>query len=166
MTQTHSSAGIAQNPMLVFVFFLCCGASFFGCQTNTKKGTGKHGIEKQSDAPIFHIKAKYWYECQWQVIFTNDNFDTEENIMNCWDGSGKFVGNSIVHQLMIFKTENDAVRFAKWFTSYQICSNWNDSVAKRAVRLTEFRKQHPIEETIEDEQPSCKNEEGKEVIVY
>jgi hypothetical protein len=49
---------------------------------------------------------------------TNDNFDTEENIMNCWDGSGKFVGNNIVHQLMIFKTENDAVRFAKRFTNY------------------------------------------------
>jgi hypothetical protein len=34
MIQTHSSTGIAQNPLLVFVFFLCCGA-FFSCKPKT-----------------------------------------------------------------------------------------------------------------------------------
>jgi hypothetical protein len=169
MIQTHSSAVIAQNPLLVFVFFLCCGASFFGCQTKHKTGreAQKQYAETKANTPVFHIKAKYWYDCKWAVAFTNDNFDSEENIMNTWDASSSIMGNNIVHQLKIFPDENSAIAFAKKFTSWEKCRRWNDSVSRKAERLVQYRKNNPIEKQADyNPLPSCKNEEGKEVIVH
>lgn len=117
--------------------------------------------------PEFHIKAKYFYECEWQVVFTNNNFYTEDNLMECFDLSGTVMGNYVVHQLIIFKSEKEAVSFAEKFTTYKSCRMWNDSVSVAANALTAYRKQHPIQVVDNDGGvESCKNQEGNEVIVH
>ena len=150
--------------MLALLILTACHANK---ETNPVNSIGERSDSKAHASPVFHIKAKYWYECQWQVIFTNDNFDSEETIMNCWDASSKITGNDIVHQLMIFKDEGKAIAFAKKFTTYQKCRAWNDSVSRKAERLAEYRSAHPIEkQEVFTSESYCKDEEGKETMVY
>ena len=91
----------------------------------------------------------------------------EEPFMNCWDASSRFTGNDIVHQLMIFKNEQEAVSFAKSFTDYKSCRRWNDSVEIVAKNLADFRKLHTIIKEDDDlESECCKAEKDSEVIVH
>lgn len=113
--------------------------------------------------PVFHIKAEYWYDCQWSVSFTNDDFHSEENIMDCWDASDH-PPYEVVHQLKAFPSEDDAVDFAKNFTSYKKCIAWNDSIAAVAKQLKKYRKANPVEKLYNEQE--CKDDEGKEIIIY
>lgn len=98
------------------------------------------GIKKPK--PIYHIKVQCWRD-YYEVKFTNDNWETEENIMDAFDISVFRDEISIAHQLWLGK-ENDALILAKKLHSYQECLNYNEMIKKRYLKLYEFRKANPI----------------------
>jgi hypothetical protein len=120
----------------------------------------------ECDSIDFNIKARYLYQCNWEVVFTNNNFKTEELFMDAFDVSMDGFGNDVVHQLRIFDNRVKAVTFARKFTSYQQCRNFNDSIERKYQRLLEYRKWHPAKEHDDSATGECNDEIGQEVIIY
>lgn len=150
--------------MKITTLVLTVCIAFISC--NNKKGSSFFGLKQPKIDSVFHIKAKFWYHCQWQVLFTNTNFYEEETIMDAYDISSIIQGNNVVHQLKIFKNESEAIAFAKKFKTYDMCRRWNDSVYIRYKQLLEYRSKIPVEkEPYGIKFEDCKDEEGKEVIV-
>jgi len=143
--------------LILIIFFL------FSC--NDKQIKKESVTKNEQKVPEFHIKVSYWQDCYWKVSFTNDNFDNEEDINNAFDVSeSSHIG--VVHQLDLFESETEAVVFARKLTSYKKCRMYNDSVKREYDRMIIYRKLHPIAIKKYESEESCKEEKGKEVIIY
>lgn len=94
----------------------------------------------------FHIKVKpYMSDCTyWQVIFTNDNFRSEENIMEVFDLSQTMNTEYVVFQKELLETEQEAVSLAKLFASYKNCVEYNYNISRQYDSILSYRKLHPV----------------------
>jgi hypothetical protein len=113
---------------------------------------------------IFHVKVKYFLSCRWNVVFTNDNFLTEIEFMDTFDLE-QFGG--VIHQTKLFREKTEAVVFARKFTTYQQCVDFNNKVLAKYEKMVEYKNQHPIvkPESITD-YATCKDEENTEILIY
>ena len=114
--------------------------------------------------PVYHIKAKQWYKCKWQVVFTNGGFNDEETLNRTWMWDSQ---DEAVHQLIIFSNETEAVRFASNFKTYAQCRAFNDSVKQAYDSMLVIVNRHIIPvKPIPAKEEDCESIKGKEVLVY
>lgn len=140
MVQTHSSAGIAQNPLLVFVFFLCCGASpFFGFSQTQKCDSGYSYMPTISTGSLI-IKAdtclpdsvckKLWKEFDKNLCGETQTFSMSDIFMysdfHTWSDS---LG-CISKETYKMKVKDKWVEISKckyyWLNKGTTCSTWSD----------------------------------------
>lgn len=144
--------------IIIFISFL-----IIGC-----KGKSHSILQSKKEVAEYHLRVKpHGESCDWFMVqFTNDNFITSETINDTWDVSNKYMGSSIVKQLALFKTESEAVQFAKQFTTYQKCISYNDTINLRYQKLKTYRDAHPVfkEELLVNSEPKCAP--ATEVRVY
>jgi hypothetical protein len=152
----------------LLIILICC-VSVACTEKQKPKGIWWHPtFEQKITKPEFHIKVSFWggSECWWKVSFTNDNFQTEEDIQDTFDISSTIMGNSVCRQLDLFESETKAVIFARKLTTYYKCRIYNDSVNSKYLRMVEYRKLHPVLKVEYNSESSCKNEKGKSTIIY
>lgn len=95
----------------------------------------------------FHVKIKCLTDSPnsgYQILFTEDNWDTETTINNAFDISEPMNQEYVVHQRELVDGEQQAIKFAKQFTSIQICIQYNDSVKLAYDSILAYRKAHPV----------------------
>jgi len=95
--------------------------------------------------PEFHVKIECSSIGYFTIAFTNDNFDTEYKIQQAFDMSRAMEKEYVIHQERIFRSQLSAIVFAKKFTSYQVCEQYNDSIKRQYDSLLAYRKMHPVD---------------------
>jgi len=140
-----------------------CFLGFLSCKSEqTRTVLGKVGVDT-----TYHIKAKHLHDCYWGVVFTNTNFYTEEPIMHTFDVSWGTGDNKVSYFELWFNSKLEAVDFALKMKTYADCRRYNDSVENVYHNLQDFRDKNPI---IKMDAPvkndPCKDEKGKEILIY
>lgn len=118
---------------------------------------------------IFGVKVKKWDDEYYQIVFTKDNYITEENVLEVLDGTGPRSDDyiSLAIQLYLDKSLTETVDLAKTFDSYEKCLEYNRKMQERYRRLKEKYKDRPtFTEYQEAKNKKSNREMPKEVIIY
>lgn len=127
--------------------------------------TQSYRIEKEKqhykENPVFHLKIKYdpvW--SNYRILFTNDNWITEEEINNTFNlaGADKYVFD-VAYQVDLFDSEQEAISLAKELKTYDLCIAYNKRIKKRYDKLFKIFKAQPKRE-------ENKPEPRKDITIY
>lgn len=102
-------------------------------------------IKERDETPIFHVKIKSYGDgvCYFAIWFTNDNFITQQNIMQVIDLSEISGGVDVHFQLDLFRTSDEAIQFAKQFKTYDLCVAYNEKMRLSYEKTLQMRKANP-----------------------
>lgn len=106
----------------------------------------------------YHIRVNCFYKLgkdydQYFINYTNDNWKTKHPLMEAFDISGDLNPFDICYQEKLFQSmytaKQEAISFAKWFTTYKKCRDYNTEAHNLYLRLLSYRKRHPIRKSVE-----------------
>lgn len=104
----------------------------------------------------FHLRIMCWddekdpiYQ-RYYIQYTDDGWKTIRPIMETFDLDISYSSTHVFYQEKIFMSmytaKTDAIKFARRFTCYNKCVNFNVSVYRHYQELLYYRKSHPIKQ--------------------
>lgn len=113
----------------------------------------------------YHIAVKNWKD-KYQIVFTNNDWLTEQNIQTAFDISYWDNEVTVVRQLHLGSKE-ECLKIAKQLRTYQDCLYYNDKIKAKERELIKFRKANPKKGNgTYDEYLNPKKNKEEELIIY
>lgn len=150
--------------VLLVIFF---GACIF-LMVNYYPTTGKSQINPLKVFKVkheFHVKVQCFGERQekWIVLFTNNNWLTERKINTAFDITPIMGKVWVCHQEHLFKSQQEAIAFAKTMTTFEKCEEYNLMIKARYEAYIQYWKNNPLPPI--EEKPKPKKEECTDIHI-